>query len=225
MSTNTTLALQRVQSYKNVEILKRDNYGYDFCAWKEALEKYNATSTFHYFFLINSSVRGPFLPSYIDIKTWPWLLINLLKDNVRLVGTTINCFGHVLSRAGLHIQSMLLLFTSQDLELVKKNLVCLENKWNGVVASEIGISQAILNDNGNLAVTQLFWRNHDFLNHELTDKKCRNIGGDIYFHNAVKNTSLHPLELIFMKTNRGVSTSLISLYTEWQYAARNSTSN
>ena len=224
MSTNTTVALQRFQSYKNVEVMRRENFGYDFCAWKQALKKYNESSPFFYFFLINSSVRGPFLPSYVNVRTWPLLLTNLLKGNVRLVGTTINCFGHVLSRAGLHIQSMLLLFTFQDLELVQKNLVCLENKWSGVVASEIGISQAILNDKGNLAVTQLFWRDHDFLDHEQTDRKCRSIGGDIYFHNAVKNISLHPLELLFMKTNRGVSASAINLYTEWQYAARNSTS-
>jgi hypothetical protein len=56
-----------------------------------------------FFVMMNSSVRGPFLPNFWP-KDRPWTeaLTGLLNAEVKLVGPTINCGG------GAHIQSTVL---------------------------------------------------------------------------------------------------------------------
>lgn len=75
----------------NVEVLMRRNGGFDFCAWKEALDTPGRLHGFDFFVLINSSVRGPFFPRPEQVREWPWHFTRQLSDSVKLVGTTINC--------------------------------------------------------------------------------------------------------------------------------------
>ena len=214
---NTTLLLGKTKTYSNVDIVYRENFGYDFCSWRmiltESIKLKYKMSYFMYFIMLNASVRGPFKPVYFNNVPWPFIFTNLLVDNVRLVGTTINCAG---PRKRLHIQSMFVSFSYKDLNIIVQNLICNSDKGKWVIFSEIGISQAILNDKGNLAVTQLFWNKHDFLNYALTEHKCGLMGGDTTYPGAYGGLGLNPIELCFIKTTRGVSPEAIARYSEWQ---------
>ena len=77
-----------IPSSKNIKIIYRDNIGYDFSAYGEALKNIHIDK-YKYFFFINTSVRGPFLPNYIKLS-WTEPFKNLLKNDVKLVGSTIN---------------------------------------------------------------------------------------------------------------------------------------
>ena len=62
---------------------------------------------FKYLVLINSSVRGPFLPAYLPRGVhWTTILTAKLTADVKLVGSTINCGGaYTISEMQPHVQS------------------------------------------------------------------------------------------------------------------------
>ena len=59
--------VKKMKSCKNTKIIQRLNIGHDLCAIKEMLDSPEwkiAEKKYNFYFFINSSVRGPFLPSY-----------------------------------------------------------------------------------------------------------------------------------------------------------------
>lgn len=66
-----------------------------------------ACRAFEYFLLINSSVRGPFLPTYLPSEVhWTQIFTSKLTADTKLVGSTINCGGaYTISEMQPHIQS------------------------------------------------------------------------------------------------------------------------
>ena len=156
---------------------------------------------------------------------WTQIFLSLIKPsplNVRLVGTAINCLlphgGNDVSR--LHIQSMLLLFQASDIPLIRDTFVCSDDKNSGIFDSEIPLTGKILKDGGNLAVTEAFWRNHDFRNTsrtlELCSQLCNDKMSDVYFPNRYGGIDIVPFEVIFFKTNRNVGPGTLMLHTNWQ---------
>jgi len=67
----------------------RDNNGYDFGGWSEGLLKDELYKDYENFIFVNSTVLGPFVPSYYKGK-WTDIYINNLTDDVRIFGSTIN---------------------------------------------------------------------------------------------------------------------------------------
>ena len=52
------------------------------------------THGYKHIIMMNSSVRGPFLPSYWPRRIpWTRILTDRLSDTVKLVGPTISCEG------------------------------------------------------------------------------------------------------------------------------------
>jgi hypothetical protein len=84
----------------NVRILRRNNTCYDLGAIGEVLRANDQELVKKYkrFILMNASVRGPFMPTWAG-GCWSDMFLNKINDQVKLVGTTYNCWGH-------HIQSM-----------------------------------------------------------------------------------------------------------------------
>jgi hypothetical protein len=64
----------------------RDNIGYDFGGWSDALLTDKLYEKYDYFIFLNSSVMGPFVNG-----RWTDIYLNGLKGNVKLFGSTINC--------------------------------------------------------------------------------------------------------------------------------------
>ena len=63
-----------------VKTLFRDNIGYDFGGWSDALLTNSLYENYEKFIFVNSSVIGPFIPSYYKDK-WTDIYINGLQNN------------------------------------------------------------------------------------------------------------------------------------------------
>jgi hypothetical protein len=93
-----------------------------------------------------------------------------------------------------------------------------------ILRNEIGLSQAFLRDGANLAVLQLAWRGADFQDAARTDALCSALGRfDHYYPDGVQTGGpagavFDPLELLFFKSNRGISPAQVAHFTRWQLA-------
>jgi hypothetical protein len=201
-----------IPKYDNINIIKRENIGYDFSAYGEALKNINLDK-YKYFFFINTSVKGPFIPNYINIS-WTEPFKNLLKNDVKLVGTTINLtenfeYGEkylsIKKKYYVHVQSQ---FFVTDLEclkfLISKGIFNLftENNFIKLIAlREIGMSQHVLNNNWNISCILQEYQNIDYRTLNI-DFNPTSTNGEMNYKNRYFNRTLHPYEAIFIKTNR-----------------------
>jgi len=71
-------------SKSNIKIYTRENKGYDFGAYSYVIDK---LKVYDYYFFMNTSVKGPYLK---DNDKWYNKFLPLFKNNVHLVGTSIN---------------------------------------------------------------------------------------------------------------------------------------
>lgn len=85
----------------------------DFGGWRYALDALRKPrDSYKYFVFMNSSVRGPYLPSYVPPSLhWTKVFTQMLREDgdgwanngpIKLVGLTINCHKNL-----PHVQSML----------------------------------------------------------------------------------------------------------------------
>lgn len=128
----------------NVQVLSRPNTCFDGGAAGEALRTHPEllAAGYRYFVIMNSSVRGPFLPRfYPQDQPWTRALTGLLSDQVKLAGTTINCGG-----TGVHVQSMVLATDQEGLGILLRNRVldCAANLQDAIKRYEIAATTAIL---------------------------------------------------------------------------------
>jgi hypothetical protein len=162
-----------------VHVWSRENMGYDFCAWKFALDRIQSMQLRpSYFVMLNGSVRGPFFPSYARHAIF-WAdhfkLLMRASKNAKLAGLTINC------QPMLHIQSMFLIFHASILDIVQSTIGCFADKDEVIQRCEVGLSQRVLAGGHNLAVMQSFWYKHDFVECTIFLNPCliSRMGGSI----------------------------------------------
>lgn len=110
----------------NIKYLHRANDCYDLGAFAEVLQKDDLYKKYEKFILMNTSIRGPFLP-YWSRECWSDMFLSRITDEVKLVGSTLSC------KPVPHVQSMIwatdrigletLLFpTDEQYELTKNSL-------------------------------------------------------------------------------------------------------
>lgn len=123
---------------KNVQIVRRENLCYDGGAAGEVIRNMDIRP-YQYFIILNSSVRGPFLPRYFN-QPWTSSLLDLLNDRVKLVGTTISCEIRV------HVQSMVLATDRVGMEILWKagTLDCAKHRDDAINKYELGASARIM---------------------------------------------------------------------------------
>ena len=94
----------------------RDNIGYDFGAWSDALINHHLYDKYESFIFVNSSVQGPFLKDGFNGK-WVDPYIDGLQTN-DLFGSTINtCMSPHVSA---HVQSYIYSLNSRNGEILDK---------------------------------------------------------------------------------------------------------
>lgn len=237
----------RIPFATNVYVIQRDNIGMDLCAYRSAfdnwhmipgiLQRYGITTdaltgvrsqAWHQIYrrviLINASVRGPFAPNYIG-EDWIPLLTTPLSSRVKLVGSTINC--HLMDKhtghfPDLHIQSMILAFTTDIHTLIYSQLACCHSKWDTIFKGEVSLTRHMIRDHGyNIAVTSIFWRDFDFTNQWAVAGRCDYLrrhtfdgNGDHNFEFGNLGTTPTPVELVFIKTNRGIDPIRLMVWTD-----------
>ena len=73
----------------HVIYFKCENVGYDFGGWSRGLFYNDLYKEYDTFIFVNSSVSGPYLPSYYQGR-WTDIYLNGLTGSVKLFGSTIN---------------------------------------------------------------------------------------------------------------------------------------
>lgn len=195
----------------NILLQYRDNKGYDFGAYGDVLR--NLPFSFDYYFFLNSSVRGPFMPSYCKLR-WYIPYIDLMKNNVKLVGSSINI--HI-NRP--HVQSYAFLLDHESVEYLMDKIFNQEyNKlFNVINNQEIGMSKYILDNGWNIDSLIPEQQGINWLD-RFNDKKYQSIKyftDMLYSGKLCNGRDLHPYELIFIKVNRNLSLDVINSLTNY----------
>lgn len=198
----------------NITVISRENKGYDFGAWGNALAQ--IPLEYDYYIFINNSVIGPYLP---DGQTdWLSPFMELFNDgpDIKIVGTSINihmAYGQSLYTNTTppypHVQSMFFILDKDTVLFLLNNTdVFNEDSLNGtqniqtvVLQCEIKMSNAILKNNWNINCILPKYRGIDYLNIK-EDINTTSVNGDPYFPNAYFGETIQPTDVIFYKSYR-----------------------
>lgn len=211
------LKLKILPNKTNIKIMTRENTGLDFGGWTFALltkendqylyEKYD------YFVFINSTVRGPFLPSYYDQNKhgyWPEFFISKLSDQIKLVGSVVAFYlkrpfissaFFVTDRIGLDIGMKNGVFDIKTINYDKRNVV---------IRKEIGFSNLIMDAGYNISSMLTSYKNTDLKNTQFQWLSLCHLNPKKYY-----DIDINPYEIIFIKQNRNIEPLVLERYTEW----------
>lgn len=173
-------------------------------------------TNYDHFIFINASVRGPFLP-YYHRSSWIDPFIELLDEDVKLVGTAIGIphQGQMWSDAfksiyGFrepysHVTSMFYAMDQEALRfLIEKNFFMRDigpSKLAAIVHYELLLSQLIIQNGWNISSVLPEYQAMDYrMPHD--DINASSIAGDLLFPGAYFGRTIHPYEMIFIKTGR-----------------------
>jgi hypothetical protein len=219
--------------FDNLQVIERDNTCFDFGSWGIGLAQ--RTSHHKLFYVLNSSVKGPFKPNYFT-GHWTELMQSRLIGNVHLVGLTVNCPDGI-GRAIPHVMSMAMVFTTTTLDLgLKAGIFECAKTYEDAMRREGDFSLAVLNAGYNIDAMQadnagVDWVQYLVINAEQTKNgaspsadgysRCANIPLDIFYVEGwYHGLSPHPNELVFHKTNRHINVELVSKLSKQQLLSR-----
>ena len=184
-----------------VKTLTRDNIGFDFGGWSDALLTDDLYKKYDFFLFVNSSVIGPFIPSYYKDK-WTDIYINALQNNIKLFGSTINTMDDPINKS--HVQSYIFSMDKHTLQyLIECEIFSMTNyattMYEAIIQKEILMSRKIIENNWNIASLLQRYKNVDFTCIEKTPNVA--FTNDIMYPNC--NSVLWNIyEVVFIKGNR-----------------------
>jgi hypothetical protein len=197
-----------------VKVMYRDNIGYDFGGWSEALFTNDLYKEYDRFLFVNSSTIGPFIPTYYARK-WPNIFFDKLgKKNIKLFGSTINTFGD--ARNNSHIQSYVFSMTRETLEyLINCEIFSLTNIANSmheaIYNKEILMSRKIIEAGGNIGCLMRQYKDVDFtFKTKSPEEYGINFFGCPYDPNTYSSLVWTPHELVLPKGNRCIPCPLMN---------------
>ena len=217
----------KIELPKNVRVTNRDNIGYDFGGWSHGLFLDNLYLQYDYFVFINSSVRGPFLPSWYPGNNWVELFTRRVDADVKLVGTTVNHAWFEKGQWIPHVQSMVMATDKVGLEIgirhgiFSPSSVDLTYK-DAVNQKELAFSSYILDAGYNIGCLLSAYQGYDFRNAsrksiDYAKYSYQPYDSSHYLSKQYFGLDIHPYEVIFVKT--AVYTThirtYIDRYTEW----------
>ena len=187
-----------------VTIFFRDNIGYDFGGWSDALLTNNLYTKYDNFIFVNSSVIGPFVPSYYKNK-WTDIYVNGLSDNVKLFGSTINTMRDPLNRS--HVQSYIFSMNKTTLKyLIDCEIFSVINYANtfddAIWNKEILMSRKIIQNNWNIGSLLINYKNVDFTFSNKKPEEYNIQFLDDIMNECSKNVLWNIYEVVFIKGNR-----------------------
>lgn len=187
-------------------MLFRDNVGYDFGGWSDALLTNNLYEKYNNFIFVNSSVTGPFLRPGHKGK-WTDIYINGLQGNVKLFGSTINNERDPLKLA--HVQTYIFSMDKTTLKfLIDCSIFSISNYAktfdDAIHNKEILMSRKIIENNWNIGSLMKYYKNVDFTfrNKKPKDYNIRFLNDVMY--PMYRNEIWNEYELVFIKGNRNI---------------------
>lgn len=213
-----TLDLPNVE---NVSYVFTENLGNDFGGYCHVINTIIDINKYEYFFFINSSIRGPFLTAR-DKKLWTEYFIEQLKPDVGIVGSTINIlpmssqcaisysekYGEAANYS--HVQTTSYLLPKKSLQhLIEKEFFSspgIPDKEDAIRDYEVKLSQLIKERGWNLKSLLPEYNAIDYrIPH--SDINPTSDQGDPCFKDGYFGRTIHPHEIIFIKTNRNLYSS------------------
>lgn len=184
---------------KFVKYINRENVGHDFGGWSHAIFTENLLENYDFIVLLNSSVRGPFIPPWSFEKNWVRIFTHFLDYQTKLVGTTLGIDEYL-----THIQSTVLVMDKVGLEIgIKENIFekipVARDKRDVVLHKEIGFSQAIMKHGYKIRSILSAYYNTDITPVSVLRSRVHHLNGWYY------GTNLHPYEIIFIKDNHQIN--------------------
>lgn len=196
----------RFQCPSYVKKMFRNNIGYDFGGWSDALLYNNLYQNYDNFIFINSSVIGPFLRPDFKGK-WTDIYLNGLKGDVKLFGTMINTMRDPRKKA--HVQSYVFAVNKDTLQYlidegIFSNTKYVKNFNEAVNQKEILMSRKIIDKGWNIGSLFPLYNEVDF---RFRTKAPENY--NIKFQDDVMYDSYYgylwtEYDLVFVKGNRGI---------------------
>ena len=182
----------------NAHYLQHENECFDFGTFGWFLaSKIVDTSLYKYFIFMNASIRGPYFTAYFHAAAMWWFTVftQMINDEVKLVGPTINC------EQKPHVQSYLLVTDQVGLSILTDKssgvLNCKKDYTDAVVNGEIGASQIILKAKYQIASLQIKYQGVDFRKSE--NQNCNSRVSPIFVDRSVDGITHDPYELVFVK--------------------------
>ncbi|KDD76746.1 hypothetical protein H632_c120p2 [Helicosporidium sp. ATCC 50920] len=193
---------------KNVQLLRVDLRCYIFGTVGWVLSTVDI-SRYKYFVWLDTSVRGPFLPRYVNPAETPWhsLLTSLITEETKLVGATISCAGVKLeeghpTQSVPHVQGYLQATDRTGLAVLRAQpeasgvLSCHQSWLVAVRYSEIGASEAMFRAGFNIGSLMLRYEAVDF--RDTATWEC-NARMSPLLPGTYDGGNVHPLETLFVK--------------------------
>ena len=202
---------------------RKENEGMDFAAHNvtiEYLRKKNQYKQYKYFIFLNSSIRGPFYPSYMPLG-WQWTMAytQRFRGDVKLVSSSLVCLPQLDAGGfGPKVESWAFAIDQEALDLVTAAGVfylrtCKLCDDGVVVMGEYGLSNTLLNKGHNIA-TLMSRYNPDTDWREERHWHC-NSNVHPSRHGTYDSISMHPFETVFLKASWHVGEPHLTRYTNW----------
>ena len=187
-----------------VKTLIRDNIGYDFGGWSDALITNDLYKEYDTFIFVNSSVMGPFLPSSF-IGKWTDIYLNGLSETIKLFGSTINSMQNPSTMA--HVQSYIFSMDKTtlqyliDCEIFSKTNYATTFK-NAIHDKEILMSRKIIDNGWNIGSLFSYYNQVDFTFKDKSPDDYNIVFLDDVMYPQFRNMYWNEHELVFIKGNR-----------------------
>lgn len=187
-----------------VKTLFRDNIGYDFGGWSEALLTDNLYENYDHFLFVNSSVIGPFLPPHYKGR-WTNIYINGLRGNVKLFGSTINACADPLNKS--HVQSYIFSMDKTTLQyLIDCEIFSVTNYAktfdDAIWEKEVLMSRKIIENKWNIGSLLPYYKNVDFTFSRKTPLEYKIRFLDDIMYQRFKGVLWRVCDIVFVKGNR-----------------------
>ena len=187
-----------------VKTLFRENIGYDFGGWSDALLAGDLYEKYDNFIFVNSSVIGPFIPSYYK-NNWTDIYINGLQNNVKLFGSTINTCCDPLNKS--HVQSYIFSMNKTTLKyLIDCEIFSITNyaeTFNDAIwKKEVVMSRKIIENNWNIGSLLSYYKDVDFTFSCKKPSDYNKIFLDDVMYPDFKDKIWNVYEIVFIKGNR-----------------------
>ncbi|CZT46459.1 uncharacterized protein RSE6_06886 [Rhynchosporium secalis] len=241
-----TSAAALIPTKDNIRVVHRPNTCYDMGAFSEVLQKDGLYKRYKRFITMNASIRGPFMP-YWSEGCWSDMFLNLVTDEVKLVGMTANCWPT------FHIQSMIwatdLIGITTLLFPPKKALDYLSTHPHYAPRSSSSPEKRHTRSTSPstiFGINGCFSTWHSAVRAEVSSTSLILASGykvdalmlayqglprykenlsckenqDLLFPGNYFGIDVHPFETVFMKANRDVSPKVLERYSEWMEAKK-----
>jgi hypothetical protein len=193
---------------RNRIVLRRDNAGFDFGAYRHGLDylakKFGCPVEelpFGHFVFLNSSVAGPFLPAYFPKERhWTSVFTSRLNDRVKLVGASIFCLPRTdLGGYGPRVEGYCFATDRAGLGILwrdEKVFIDHPTKTSAIVDGEYGMSRAILRAGFSLDCLLYKYQGLDWSDPANWDQNANTPPSRQGTYDGI---SIHPFEVVFHK--------------------------